>query len=189
MVECSDRCEGALRSIAPGTSSPTLRLVWLRIVLGSSLVTPLGPSERSLRVLTKAVEMAVALNDPAAQARALSSLVTVHAYRVEYAEARNVVERLRHVAHRIGDPAIVILAGRVPGTTLMVAGRQREPQQLLERVLQSAAAAHDQLLSNWRSQHLAMARATLARALMLEGFADSVLAETRARIRSPRTIC
>jgi hypothetical protein len=77
----------------------------------------------------------------------------------------------------------------MPGTTLMVAGRQREPQQLLERVLQSAAAAHDQLLSNWRSQHLAMARATLARALMLQGFADSVLAETRARIRSPRTIC
>ena len=186
-VECCDRCEAALRSVPPETTSGTPQLIWLRIALGSSLIIALGPSERSLRVLTEALEMADALNDLDAQARALSALVAAYAFRGEYTESRNMVERLHHVAYRIGDPAVVITADRMLGTALVVAGRPREAQPCLERVLRSSPTPHDPRRSVWRhTEHRAMARAMLARALLVQGFPDQALTQAQASLDDVR---
>ena len=183
IVECCDRCEQAIGSVAHEAISNTPQLMWLRIALGSSLITRLGPSERSLHVLIEALEMADALNDIDAQARALSVLATVYAYRGQYAEAHSTVERLQHVAYRIDDPAIIIVADRILGMTLVTAGRPHEAQQFLERALRSPATPSDQRRSAWRhSEHRAMARAMLARALWMQGFIDQSLAQAHASL-------
>ena len=181
MVECCDRCEAALRSIAPGANQDTPQLMWLRIALGSSLTITLGPSERSLHVLIEALEIANGLNDLDAQARALAALTTVYTHRGEYAAAQRSVERLRQVAHQIADPAIVIVADRNLGTRLVTAGRPHEAQQALERVLQSPTTRDDARRSTWRDpEHRAMARAMLARALWMQGLIDRALTEAYA---------
>jgi tetratricopeptide (TPR) repeat protein len=152
--------------------------MWLRIALGSALITTMGTSERAHTVLIQALEAADALDDLDAQARALPALASVHTYRGEYGEARSVVERLRQVAHRIGEPAVAIVADRVMGTALLTAGRLREAQQCLERVLQSPVPIDDHRRSERRhSEHRALARAMFARALWLQGFADTAHAE------------
>jgi len=188
MVECCDRCEAALCHIAPGTSSRALQPMWLRIALGSSLIATLGPSERSLQVLIEALETADALNDPGAQARSLSVLATAYTYRGEYAEAQNAVERLRQAATRIGDPALVVVADRLLGVTLVTAGRLRDGQQSLERVLHAPDTPHDMRRSTWRhSEHRAMARAMLARALWLQGFTDQAVSQAQASLEDLRS--
>jgi hypothetical protein len=65
----------------------------------------------------------------------LRSLQAVLVYRGEYGRARTVAEQLQQIAHRIGDPAIVAVADRLMGNTLLTLGRPREAQQCLERVL------------------------------------------------------
>ena len=180
MAECCERCERALVSIEPDPASNAWPQMWLRIALGSALIITMGPSERAYTVLVEALEIADARDDLDAQARALSALASVYQYRGEYREARIAVERLRQIAHRIGEPAIVIVADRVMGTTLLTAGRPREAQQYFERVLRSRVAPDDQRRSNWRhSEHRAMARAMLARALWLQGFVDQAHAEAQ----------
>jgi tetratricopeptide (TPR) repeat protein len=131
-------------------------------------------------VLLEALTIADAADDLDAQARALSALVSVYTYRGEYAEARIAVVRLRHVADRIGEPTIAIVADRVMGTTLVAAGRLREARESLERVVRSPAISDDQRRSTWNhSEHRAMARAMLARALWQQGFIDRAHAEAR----------
>jgi len=187
MAECCDRCERALQSARTASSANTWPQMWLRIALGSSLVTALGPSDRARTVLTEALAIADSLNDHDMQARALSALASVYSYRGEYGHAIAAVERLRQVAMNIGDPAGVIVAERLLGTTLVTGGRPREAQQCLERVLQSPPTAHDQRRSNWHhSEHRAMARAMLARALWIQGFADKAHAEALASIEDLR---
>jgi len=92
-------------------------------------------------------------------------------------------ERLRQIAHRIGEPDIVIVADRGLGTKLLTAGRPREAQQCLERVLRSPVAPYDQRRSAWhQSEHRAMTRAMLARALWIQGFADQAHAEAQSSL-------
>jgi predicted ATPase/DNA-binding winged helix-turn-helix (wHTH) protein len=183
MGECCERCERALASLAADPAANSWPRMWLRIALGSALVTTMGSSARAQTVLLEALEIADGLDDLDAQARALSGLAAVYSYRGEYREARTMVERLRQVALRIGEPAIAIVADRVMGTTLLTAGRPREAQECLERVLQSPSTPDDQRRSNWRhSEHRAMARAMLARALWLQGFINRAHAEARASV-------
>ena len=177
-AECCERCERALLSLEPDPPTDPRTQMWLRIALGSALIATMGTSERAHTVLTQALEVADALDDLDAQARALPVLASVQTYRGEYGEARSAVERLRQVAHRIGEPAIVIVADRAMGTALLTAGRLHEAQQCMERVLQSPVLLDDQRRSDWHhSEHRALARAMLARALWLQGFADKAHAE------------
>lgn len=89
-----------------------------------------------------------------------------------------VAERLGQIAHRIGEPAIAIVADRRMGAMLLTAGRPREAQQCFKRVLQYVDAPDDQRRSTWRhSEQRAMARAMLARALWQLGIADKARAE------------
>ncbi len=181
--ECCARCERALTRPGPDPHSNAWSQMWLRIALGSSLISAMGSSERALTVLSEALAIADELKDLDAQARALSALATVYTYRGEYGQAATAIERLWQVAHRIGDPAILIVAERNMGASLLVAGRLVEAQQCFERVLRSPVVPGDQRRSNWQhSEHRAMARANLARTLWLQGFADKALAEGEASL-------
>jgi predicted ATPase/DNA-binding winged helix-turn-helix (wHTH) protein len=183
IVECCQRCESALARVEGDAEANAWSLMWLRIALGSSLLFAMGPSERACTVLTEAITIADSLNDLDAQARALASLVGVHVYRGEYGQASAAVERLRDVAHRIGDPAIIVVADRAMGTSLLTVGRLGEAQQCLERVLRFPAVPDDPLRLNWHhAEHRGIVRALLARARWLQGFADKAHAEAQASL-------
>jgi ATP/maltotriose-dependent transcriptional regulator MalT len=127
------------------------------------------------------------MDDLDAQAAALRSLQGVLVFRGEYGRARTVTEQLQQIAYRIGDPAIVGIADRLMGNTLLTLGRPREAQQCLERVLRSPVPVDDgQQTIPRQSDDRAMARAMLARALWLQGFAEKARSEAEASLEGLR---
>jgi predicted ATPase len=178
MAECRERCERALLRLDLDATADTRLRMRLNIALASALIVTLGPVEQTKIVLIQALETADTLNDFDAQARALSTLMTVYVYRGEYGRARIAVERLRQIADRIDDPAIIRTADRLMGTTLLTIGKPREAQQYFERVLQTPRASEERRrMIFYHSNNDAMARAMLARALWMQGFAERALIE------------
>jgi predicted ATPase/DNA-binding winged helix-turn-helix (wHTH) protein len=183
VTECCQRCECALLRAEPNPEASSWSKMWLRIVLGRTLVTAMAPSERAVTVLSEALAIADALNDVDAQTQALSALRNVYVHRGEYGQAWIAAERLQQLAHRIGDPAITIVADVALGILLLTLGKLGEAQQCLEHVLRSPSVPDDQRRLNWHhSEHRAMVRARLARALWLQGFADKAHAEAQASL-------
>lgn len=181
--ECRDRCERALPNF---NSMPELDVrlqMELQIALASTLIVTLGSPEETETVLAKALEIADALNDLDAQARALAALSTAHVYHRDYDRARVALERLRQVAKQIGDPGIVAVADRRIGTRLLTAGRLREARECFEHILATPLPPERRRPEFWNYLDArAMARAMLARALCLQGFAERAQQEARISV-------
>jgi tetratricopeptide (TPR) repeat protein len=146
----------------------------LEIALGSARLVMMGPSEETKFILENALEVADASGDLHAQARALAALSGVYVFRGDDGKASAAVERLRDSAQRLGDPAIVADADRRMGNTLLTIGKPREAQCYLERVLQYPERERPVF---WSHSDRARARAMLAHALWLQGFAEKALRE------------
>jgi tetratricopeptide (TPR) repeat protein len=143
-----------------------------------------GPAEQAKILLTEALESADALNDLNAQARALSTLISIYGFRGEYGRARIAAERIEQIATRIDDPVKLRVAYRQMGLTLLTSGKPREAQQYLERVLRFPAAPRDRHdVIYYNSNDDAGARAMLARALWIQGFAEQALNEARLSLK------
>jgi predicted ATPase/DNA-binding winged helix-turn-helix (wHTH) protein len=187
MAECRERCERALIGFDAAGITNTRVQMQLQIALGSALVATMAPAEQTKTVLTEALELANVLGDLDAQASALRELQGVLVFRGEYGRARTVAEQLQEVAHRIGDRAMAAVADRLMGNTLLTLGRPREAQLCLERVLRSSVPAEDrQVTISRQSDDRAMARAMLARALWLQGFAEKARSEVEASLEELR---
>jgi len=182
-AECRERCERALLSLPAGGDLNLRRQAHLQAALGSALMTILGPAEQIKTVLTKALAAAESLDDADVQARVLLSLAGALVFRGEYGEATAAVERLHHVADRIGNPALAVVADRRLGQTLSTTGRLREAQECLERVLRHPVQPTDQPRAVLhQTDDRAMARAMLARVLCLRGFAERAHDEAQASV-------
>jgi predicted ATPase/DNA-binding winged helix-turn-helix (wHTH) protein len=180
MIECRERCERALLGLEPHVSANMRTRMELQMALGAAIFITMGSPEQAKTLLTEALETADALNDLHAQVRALSTLLSIHYFRGEYAMAQTAAERIEQVAHRIGDPIYLRFAYQPLGTTLIPRGRPREAQQYLERVLRFPAAPGDRRdATYYNSNDRALTRAMLARALWMQGFADQALTEAR----------
>jgi predicted ATPase/DNA-binding winged helix-turn-helix (wHTH) protein len=184
MSECRERCERALLSLEPHvTANMSLRME-LQIAFASAIFITMGPPEQAKTLLTEAVETADALNDLNAQAEALSTLFAIYASRGEYGRAQIAAERIEKIAHRIGNPIHLRVAYRLMGLTLLSSGKPREAQQYLERVLRFPAAPGDRHgVIYYNSNDHAVARAVLARALWMQGFAEQALNEARLSLK------
>ena len=184
MIECRERCERALLSLEPHVTANMRLRMQLQMALASAMFITMGPAEQAKTLLTEALETADALNDLDAQAGALSTLLAIYIFRGEYARAQIAAERIEPIAHRIGDPIHLRFAYQQIGTTLFLRGRHREAQQYLERVLRSPAASGDRRDSiYYNSNDHAVARAMLARALWMQGFAEQALDEARLSLK------
>ena len=180
MIECRERCERALLGLESHVSTNMRTRMELQMALGAAIFITMGSPEQAKTLLTEALETADALNDLHAQVRALSTLLSIHYFRGEYAMAQTAAERIEQVAHRIGDPIYLRFAYQPLGTTLIPRGRPREAQQYLERVLRFPAAPGDRRdATYYNSNDRALTRAMLARALWMQGFADQALTEAR----------
>jgi predicted ATPase/DNA-binding winged helix-turn-helix (wHTH) protein len=184
MAECRERCEQALLSLAPHVTANIRLRMQLNIFLSRALMVTLGPAEQTKIVLIQALEAADTLSDLDAQARTLSALMSTYVHRGEYGSARIAAERLQQIAHRIDDPAIVRAADRLMGTTLLTIGRPHEAQQYLERVIRSSTVPRSAIW--YRTNDHAIARAMLARALWLQGFAEQAHHEARRSLEELR---
>ena len=188
MQECRERCERALRGLAPESASHARLQMWLQIGLGNSLLHTRGPSEQAQTVLTEALESAEALGDLRAQLRVLLDLASVIGFRGEYARAAAASERAGAIAQQIGDTTGVVFADRRMGMILLRIGRLAEAQRYFERVIQSPPFyQNEDRLPSWRhSDDRAMARALLARALWLRGFPERAHHEAQASLGEVR---
>jgi predicted ATPase/DNA-binding winged helix-turn-helix (wHTH) protein len=188
MAECRERCERALRRLAPESASHARLQMWLQIGLGNSLLHTRGPSEQAQTVLTEALEAAEALGDLRAQLRILLDLSSVIGFRGEYARAAAASERAGAIAQQIGDTTGVVFADRRMGMILLRTGRLAEAQRHFERIIQSPPFyQNDDRLPTWRhSDDRAMARALLARALWLRGFPEKAHHEAQASLGEVR---
>ena len=184
MIECRERCERALLSLEPHvTANMSLRME-LQIAFASAIFITMGPPEQAKTLLTEALETADALNDLNAQAEALSTLLAIYASRGEYGRAQIAAERIEQIAHRIDDPVNLRVAYRQMGLTLLTSGKPREAQQYFERVLRFPAAPGDRHgVIYYNSNDHALARAVLARALWMQGFAEQALNEARLSLK------
>jgi predicted ATPase/DNA-binding winged helix-turn-helix (wHTH) protein len=179
--ECRERCERALQRLDTIENTSARLRMRLQIGLGTTLANTLGPSEQAQALLTEALAAAETLGDLHAQARALSALSGLHVFRGEHGRAAATVERLHQVANQIDDPAIAAFADRRMGTTLLTLGRIHEARRCFERVLQFLPQEAGLSIGK-RSDDRATARAMLARALWLQGFADRALEEAQASL-------
>jgi predicted ATPase/DNA-binding winged helix-turn-helix (wHTH) protein len=180
MIECRERCERALLSLEPHAVATMSLRMELQIALAAAIFITMGPPEQAKTLLTEALETADALNDLNAQARALSTLISIYASRGEYAGAQVAAERIEQIAYRIGDPIHLRFAYQQMGTTLLWGGRPREAQQYLERVLRFPAAPGDRRGAIYYNPNdHAVTRAMLARALWMQGFTDQAFNEAR----------
>lgn len=190
VAECRERCEQALHRLDAGTQANARLQMVLQICLGVSLSHSSGPSAQAQLILIKAFETAVVLGDFDAQARALFLLTWVYRYRAEYGKATTAIKRLRHIAQQIGDPVITVTVERNFGNNLVDIGRLSEAQRCFERIIQSPVHVEGQRLPIWRRpfseiwrlSDRAMARAMLARALWLQGFAERAKNEAQASL-------
>ena len=173
VVECRERCEHALRRLDANQRSNARLQMRVKVALGAALLQTLGPSHEAETMLSDALAIADASGDLSAQAHVLFVLSSVQVYRGEHARAQHGVERIRQIAQQIGDPYIVGTADRRMGIALMSLGRLGEARRSLERVTQSPFLRDADRLPLWRQAgDRAMARASLARVLWLQGFAE-----------------
>jgi predicted ATPase/DNA-binding winged helix-turn-helix (wHTH) protein len=179
MIECRERCERALLGSEPHVPANMRLRMHMQIILAGAVFLTMGPPTQATALLTEALETADALNDLHAQARALSTLVPICAFRGQYAKGQSAAERIEQVAHRIGDPKHLRLAYQQMGVTLFLRGRLREAQQYLERILRFPAAGDRWDAIYYNSNDHAVARAMLARALWIQGFTDQALEVAR----------
>jgi predicted ATPase/DNA-binding winged helix-turn-helix (wHTH) protein len=179
MSECRERCERALLGLEPQVAENMWLRMELQMDLAAAIFITMGPPEQAKTLLTEALYAADALNDLNAQARALSTLISVYASRGEYGKAQTAAERIEQIAHRIGDPIYLRFAYQQRGTTLLWGGRPREARQYLERVVRLPAAPGDRQGAIYYNPN---DRAVLARALWMQGLTDQALHEARLSV-------
>jgi predicted ATPase len=187
MSECRERCQRALLSLEPHVTANASLRVELQMALAAAIFITMGAPEQAKALLTEALETADALNDLHAQVGALSTLLAIYIFHGEYGRVQIAADRIEQIAHRIGDPIYLRFAYQPKAAMLFLRGRPREAQQYLERILRLPAASGDRRDAiYYNSNDRAVARATLARALWIQGLAEQALDEARLSLEELR---
>jgi predicted ATPase/DNA-binding winged helix-turn-helix (wHTH) protein len=188
MVECRERIERALDHLVEPQMilSEALRMQ-LHITLGVALIMTLGPVDRTVGVLTSALEAAEKLDDVEAQLRALWSLWVVHFNNGECHAALRTAEQFSRVAVRSRDLAAQFVSLRLIGNALQQAGQLDQAQVRFEHVIADGVGPTIQQKAIWYNfDQRALARAMLARGLWLRGFMEQAAGQAQTSIAEAR---
>jgi predicted ATPase/DNA-binding winged helix-turn-helix (wHTH) protein len=187
LVECRERTERALECLAPDMSLSAPLLMQLHMALGFAGIMTMRSVEKNRIIVAKALEVAESLDDLDAQQRALWGLWILHTYSGECRAAQSIAERLSRVAARSGDPAVILMADRITGNTLQYGGDHRAAQRRFERVIELCVEPRDRPRTFWvQLDQRVLARATLARALLLQGYVDQAIGQAQASLEEAR---
>jgi predicted ATPase/DNA-binding winged helix-turn-helix (wHTH) protein len=185
--ECRERTERALDRLSPDMNlSPFLRMQ-LHLEHAFALHITMAPIERTKTVSATALALAEELGDSHAVLRILYVLWAVYFVSGDCRTALLTAERFLDTAGRSGEPADRLVGERLMGNALQYAGRPRDAQRCLERVLASYVAPENQrhtILLQYDQRVLT--RAMLARVLWLTGFADQAIDTAHATLDEVR---
>lgn len=189
MVECRERTERAVGYYAIAANLDSRLRMQLYIALGVALVFTMAPLKRTEEVLVAALVDAKALNNLDAQVRILWALWAAYFNAGERHAAQSAAERFAAVARQAGSPDDMIVAERLLGIAKHYRGMLPEARRHLERVLESAAAWSDvSRRIRYHHDQQVMARAMLARVLLLQGFAEQAKQQAHTSVKEAQDV-
>jgi predicted ATPase/DNA-binding winged helix-turn-helix (wHTH) protein len=179
--EFCERAERALALPAAASDDVSEFAMKLHVSLGAAIFNVNGPLPRVAEASKRALEIAVRLNAPAYQLRALWRLAGERYVNGDYGVALEFSEQFGRVAEGAGDRAAGLVHDRMMALALHLAGRQGEARTYADRALTHPATmirtAH-KALQEYDSR--VASRSHLARILWVQGYPDqaaSVAAE------------
>jgi predicted ATPase/DNA-binding winged helix-turn-helix (wHTH) protein len=183
LAECRERAEEALTNIEHVSNLAAPLRMQLHLGLGISLYFTMGQLEATNMILTTALQLAESLDDWKVQLQVLWVLWNMHFSIGECLAAQLAAERFAQVAVRSGDASAILVGERLIANTLQYRGQLCAAQPRLDRVIALYVEPSDQRHTIWFHYHQrVLARAMLARVLLLRGFIDQAGEVARAAL-------
>lgn len=174
LVECRTWCGRAL-SIIQAAQRGTAIEMELQAGLGTALMFTRGNSQAAGTALSRALDVASALDDSWNELRLLGRLHIFHERLGDYADAFGHAERAVRVATAIGEPEALGVAYSLSGISHHLAGDQTRARRELELSLKNSAPSQRNRTIHYGFDHRNRTTIALARALWLTGDADQAL--------------
>jgi len=187
LVECRTWCARAIAELQDPQLDTAVELE-LQAALGTSLMFTRGNSQAAGAALSRALDVATALEDRWNQLRILGRLHIFHERIGEYAVASSHAERAVRVAEAIGEPEAIGIASSLSGISLHLAGDQARARQALETSLEKSAPSHRSRTIHYGFDHRNRSGIGLARALWLTGRSDQALRVARQTVREAASL-
>ncbi|WP_380871615.1 transcriptional regulator [Sphingomonas sp. DBB INV C78] len=168
LIECRSWSTRALDEIEDAQRGTELELE-LQAALGITLMFTRGNSEAAGRALTRALEIATALDDRWNQLRLLGRLHIYHERIGEYSTALRHAEQALEVAAIIGAPEAIGVACSLSGISHHLAGDQKLALRQLEQSLQKSPPSTRSRTVHYGFDHRNRSGIALARTLWLTG--------------------
>jgi tetratricopeptide (TPR) repeat protein len=192
--ECRNWCARALEDMAEARHGTAIELE-LQGALGITLMFTRGNSRVAGQALSRALEVATALDDRWNQLRMLGRLHIYHERIGDYAIAMELAGRAVRVAGRIGDPEAIGIAYSLSGISQHLAGNQRRAREELEISLAHCPVSSRNRTIHYGFDHRNRSGIALARTLWLSGHAEQAASLARqtvslaSRLDHPVTHC
>ncbi|SDA35353.1 winged helix-turn-helix domain-containing protein [Sphingomonas sp. NFR15] len=174
LVECRTWCARALSIIQDEQRGTSMELE-LQASLGTALMFTRGNSHAAGAALSRALEVASALDDIWNELRLLGRLHIFHERLGDYADAFAHAERAVRIATAIGEPEALGVAYSLSGISHHLAGDQTRARRELELSRKNSAPSRRERTIHYGFDHRNRATIALARALWLTGDADHAL--------------
>ena len=187
LEECRDRLEKALAALQSGANRDARTEMKLHAALAASLRYTRGAVSETGAAWTKALEIAVSLEDPAYQLRALWGLWFYHTTNSRHRVALDLAQRLCTLAERWPDPNDRLIGERAMSISHHYLGNQSKARRHIERVLADYVIADARPhLIRFQIDLRVMARVFLARILWLQGFPDEAVRAAETSVEDAR---
>jgi predicted ATPase len=184
IVECRGRIENAIDRLATDTQPNALLWIHLQVGYVFTLVQSMGPPEKIKQALIKALDVSDSFDDVGASLRILWAMWGMHLNLGECADALSVAERFSQMAHRTGDPTVVLVGDRLVGTSLQLSGVLDQAGNHLARVVERYPAKDHRQTVWFRYDQPLLARSMLTRVLWLRGLFDRAEAQASASLEA-----
>ncbi|MFK4873985.1 ATP-binding protein [Novosphingobium sp. ZW T3_23] len=193
-AECQSRCARALDMLEDAQRGTALEME-LQGALGLASMFSRGSTRAAGEALSRALEVATALDDPWCQLRMLGRLHIYHERIGDCAIAAEHARRAVAIAAILDDPEAIGVACSLSGISHYLAGNQRQAVEDLERSLACCPVAGRSRMLYYGFDHRNRSTIALARSLWLSGQYRRSVIMTRqaldlaARLDQPVTLC
>jgi tetratricopeptide (TPR) repeat protein len=154
---------------------------------GASLLYTRGPVPETGAAWTRALEIAERLADTEYRLRALWGLWTCQHYMGAYRTALGLAQRFSDLAATGADPADLLIADRMMGSSLHYLGDQSAARSHLERMLDRyVAPAHRSHRVRFVYDQQVIARGVFVQILWLQGWVDQAISAAQHAVEEAR---
>lgn len=183
LLECGERIERALNSLAPDSQQEPRARLQLYAALSASLLFTAGLQRETGMALNRMLAVATDLDDVDYQLQALWALWSCHRNNGKNYAEEPVARQFIQIASRAANPSDVFVGERLMGVTMHYRGQQKEARRCLENFLMHYVSPADQRdLLRFHNDQGILARAMYARVLWVQGLADQALEHARASV-------